>query len=312
MKYAVIGGGIGGLTVAYILAKKKHQVKLFERTNQLGGLARTTLIDGKPIEVYYHHYNKGDTYLFNLCKELGVNVTTFKSKAGFLKGGKIYDFDNLVDLWNFKPLRLRDKLNLCLAYYFVWDCNPNVYETIWKPLLVHKFGEHYKNISMQYIWSRPRVSGKLYYINTQDLIEALKLNILAQGGEIIMNRECDKEAYTAVVDTTPITTGMLEVTCLLLVLDRPLTKHYWLNIGDLDFPFGHLVQKGNILYITKYGKTEQSFTSHLTKINPDFKPEWIKYAVTSHDDYAQEIKPIAEDRGLNNIIKKAWKTTLSC
>jgi hypothetical protein len=312
MKYAIIGGGIGGLACAYFLCKKKHQIKLFEKTNQLGGLARTTLINGKPVEVYYHHYNKNHTHLFNLCKELGVSISTFKAGMGFLSNGIIYDFDNLLDLWNFKPLRLRDKVSFGMSYFFTLDGNKQVYETIWKPLLIHKFGIHYKDISIQYIWSRPKCNGKLYYISTQSLIDALKLNILAMGGEIFMEKEKDTDTYNAVIDTTPCNKDMLEVTCLLLVMDRPLTKYYWLNIGDLDFPFGHLVQKGNILYITKYGKTEQSFTSHLNRINPDFKPEWIKQVFTFHDDYAQEAIPTTESRGLNNIIIKAWKTSLSC
>jgi len=312
MKYAVIGGGIGGLTIAYLLCKGKHQVRLFEKTNQLGGLARTTLINGEPIEVYYHHYNKSDTALFKLCKELGVEVTTFSAKMGFLSNGKIYDFDNLVDLWNFKPLRLRDKLNLGMACFFSLDCSNKVWDVIWKPLLIHKFGLSYKLIKMRYIYSRPKCNGKLYYISTQSLIEALKLNILAMGGEIFMEKEHDDDTYANIVDTTPKNVDMLEVTSVVLVLDRPLTKYYWLNIGDLSFPFGHLVQKGNILYITKYGPTQQSFVSHLIRINPDFKPEWIKQTFVFHDDNAQERIPITEDRGLNNIIIKAHKTCLHC
>lgn len=308
MKIAVIGGGIGGLTIAFLLGKGKHKVKLFEKTNQLGGLARTTPINGKPIEVYYHHYNKIHTELFKLCKELDIKITWFKAKMGYLSSGIIYDFDNLIDLLKFKPLTFKDKVNFALSYFFSLDCNCNVYEVIWKPLLIQKFGGNH--INLQWIYSRPKCNGRLAYISTQELIDKLRNKIVEMGGEIYMEQEIDKDKYDNIIDTTPCNKDMLGVTCLMLVLDRPLTKYYWLNIGDLSFPFGLIVEKGNIVYVTKYGKTEGDFIAHLNRINPDFHTNWIKEVRIFKDDYAQEITPTIEDRGLNNIIKKAQKTVL--
>jgi len=314
MKFAVIGGGIGGLVIAYRLSQKGHIVKLFEKTDTLGGQARTVTMGNKSVEVYYHHYNKGDTSLFNLCKELGINITWFNAPMGFFCNGKIYNFDNLLDLWNFKPLSLSDKLRFGIDLYFNVGSGKKVYDTIWKPLLIHKFGSHYLNIPMTYIYSRPRSNGRLAYIegSTQRLIDRLRDKILENKGEIIMETECDKEGYTAVIDTTPCNQCMLSVTSVTLLLDRPFMKYYWLNIGDLDFPFGHIVQRDTIVYLTKYGEAKPDFISYLNKINPDFNESWIKESRVFKDDNAQPINISVEERGLNKIIAKAEKTVTLC
>jgi len=75
-RIAVVGGGISGLTAAYILART-HEVTVFEAADRLGGHADTHLVSGPggpvPVDTGFIVYNE-PTYplLTRLLRELGV------------------------------------------------------------------------------------------------------------------------------------------------------------------------------------------------------------------------------------------------
>ncbi|MBO1350674.1 MAG: FAD-dependent oxidoreductase [Hormoscilla sp. GUM202] len=61
-RIAVIGGGIAGLTAAYLL-QKKHHVTLFEKENYIGGHAKTVVIEdgvdaGTPLDIGLQVFNR--------------------------------------------------------------------------------------------------------------------------------------------------------------------------------------------------------------------------------------------------------------
>ncbi|MGB9637621.1 MAG: FAD-dependent oxidoreductase, partial [Microgenomates group bacterium] len=68
MKVAIVGGGICGLTSAYLLGNKGHEIYVFEKERTLGGLAGSFKAENWqwPLEKYYHHFFPSDTEVFSL------------------------------------------------------------------------------------------------------------------------------------------------------------------------------------------------------------------------------------------------------
>ena len=90
----------------------------------------------------------------------------------------------------------------------------------------------------------------------------------------------------------------LSAVLMVLVMDRPFTEKYWMNIADPDMPFVALIEHTNmidkelyggkhILYISNYPSRNSAmyqmsaeelmdlFVPHLMKINPDFDRSWV-------------------------------------
>ncbi|MCK5800233.1 MAG: FAD-dependent oxidoreductase [Deltaproteobacteria bacterium] len=74
-RVAIVGGGIAGLTAAYLL-QRKHDVRLFEKSPRLGGNAYThTTSRGESVDVAVAVFGKAGYPLFyRLLDELGVKT----------------------------------------------------------------------------------------------------------------------------------------------------------------------------------------------------------------------------------------------
>ncbi len=74
-KIAIIGGGIGGLTTAYLL-NQKYDITLFEKDNRLGGNAHThKTSNGESIDIAVAAYSKYVSRNFlKLCDKLNVKM----------------------------------------------------------------------------------------------------------------------------------------------------------------------------------------------------------------------------------------------
>ncbi|MBK2093270.1 NAD(P)/FAD-dependent oxidoreductase [Francisella philomiragia] len=88
-KVAVIGSGISGLAISYLL-KEKYDITLYEKNNYYGGHARTLEVNSTPVDTGFIVFNY-DTYyhLSRLFKHLDVPVAESNMSFGVsIKNGK--------------------------------------------------------------------------------------------------------------------------------------------------------------------------------------------------------------------------------
>jgi protoporphyrinogen oxidase len=219
-RIAIIGGGFAGMTAAYELGERGYQTFLFERMQELGGLAGTFPIEGTRLERGYHHWFTSDTHIVAQMEELGLGarVEWIASKTGWFDNGRIWNMVSPVDLLRLGTLPLVDRLRLGLAVFYLtylqtrrenlakyeritaasWlkkYAGQQAWEKAWEPLFRGKFGAEAENIPLEWFWYKAvlRIGSRkgltkevLGYPrgSFQVLIDALADAIRKQGGKI--------------------------------------------------------------------------------------------------------------------------------
>ena len=178
MRIAIIGAGFGGMAAAYDLKKAGHDVTIYESADFVGGLAsgfREPHWDWS-VEKFYHHWFASDKHMLGLIEELG-----WKDKVLFPRPltvmyhkGKFYPFDSILKALLFPGLGFGlDKIRFGFVGLFLrftdnWKAleqvtadawmmkwaGRRVYEKMWKPLLIGKFGPFYRDVNMAWMWAR--------------------------------------------------------------------------------------------------------------------------------------------------------------
>jgi protoporphyrinogen oxidase len=383
-RVCVLGAGLAGLSAAYELGQKGHDVLVLESAPDAGGLAGSVVIDGTPIERFYHFICRTDTDLIDLVSELGIGHQLFwrPSRTDFLYEGRLYRFGAPLDLIRFRPVpltqRLRFGLNVIRSRYrrgwrqldrlsaSSWlrrQIGDRAYEVIWEPLLRIKFGDAHDTVSAAWIWhrinriatSRRSVWGReeLGYLElgSATVIDALLRRLqtmpnvkvrtssrierihIRDERAVGVSVEGDPEPIgcRSVVSTVALSVlpqlapdlGMayrrrleaidyLGVVCCLMILHRPLTDAFWININDRRIPFNGVIEYSNlnpvpglggrsVAYIPHYLRTShprfgfdddtlraESVTG-LKIVNPHFDESWIDQFQVSRCTHAQAI-----------------------
>jgi len=235
MKVAVVGGGLTGLSAAYYLSKKGHQVTVFEKENHLGGLAAGVKVGGTFVDKYYHHIFAGDRWLLDLIKEVGLDgrLVFKKPPTAIFYQGRTYPFTSAFDLLRFTPLNFVERLRFGLVSLYLKQISdgqkfsqvpasnwlkkfygPRSYEIIWEPLLRSKFGEYGSDVSMAWFWSRIHDrTFSLGYLRGgfQILVERMREEIGKSNGTVQSGvsyfgsgRGSDRTLFDKVIVTTPL------------------------------------------------------------------------------------------------------------
>jgi len=223
MKIGIVGAGISGLSAALALAKRGHEVAVFQREAGLGGLISTFDFDGVQIEHFYHFLCATDEGYFQLARELGIadKLRFVPARTGFYYHGKRYSFSTPLDLLRFTPIPFSQRIRFGLfaleatvrkewrqldelaAKPWLIDRLGNItYDVVWDPLLALKFGEYYDKISAAWVWHRvhrvAKSKGKLGYLEggTAALMDTLMgrihdLGIAIHPGQPVKQILCD-------------------------------------------------------------------------------------------------------------------------
>jgi protoporphyrinogen oxidase len=174
MRWAIVGGGFLGMTLAHRLAQHGHAVTLFEGAPHLGGLASAWSLGDVVWDRHYHVTLLSDTHLRALLAEIGLEreMEWVETRTGFYTDGNLYSMSNTLEFLRFPPLGLIDKFRLGATILYAsrvkdwrrletipvmdwlrrWSGRRTV-EKIWLPLLRAKLGENYKKASAAFIWA---------------------------------------------------------------------------------------------------------------------------------------------------------------
>ncbi len=178
MKIAIIGAGYSGMAAAWDLKKAGHEVTIFESANYVGGLASGFKEPhwNWSVEKFYHHWFQSDSEMLGLIRELGLEdkVIFPRPLTVMYYKKKWYPFDSIINALRFPGLGFGlNKIRFGFVGLFLrltnnWKAlekvtadewmlkyaGKQVYEQMWKPLLIGKFGPFYKDVNMAWMWAR--------------------------------------------------------------------------------------------------------------------------------------------------------------
>lgn len=225
----IIGGGISGLMLAFCLSKDKYRPVVIEKEEEIGGLSSTFKADNFLIERHYHYFLSRDAHIVRLFEEMGLGseIIWKKVKVGLLS---IDGLEFLAYLsgqglrscscgWDFfirRDLNVSDKCALARLYlkilslrdlrdienipakdWFTKQGSSRVFEKIFEPILMAKWGRIRGDISASWLvarlgarfdfagWFKPNEYAGYPRRSFQSLFSRLEEKINENGGKIV-------------------------------------------------------------------------------------------------------------------------------
>lgn len=216
----VVGAGFTGLSAAHALAKTGLRVAVIEADASLGGLAGAFEVAGNPLDKFYHHWFTSDTHVMDLIREVGLaqDIMLNPTNTGIYYANNFFKLSTPWDLLRFTPLSLFDRIRLGLLTLRArrvtdWQAlesltaqewllklgGKRVYDVVWRPLLLGKFGPYAESVSAVWFWNKLKLRGgsrgkdgveQLAYLHGGfiRLADALAERIRHLGGKITLSQ----------------------------------------------------------------------------------------------------------------------------
>lgn len=219
LKIGIIGAGVAGLAAAWDLARAGHAVHVFEAADTVGGLAagfKDPAWDWT-LEKFYHHWFETDHDILALIDEIGQADKVFfpRPKTSYWLDDKIYRSEISLSALRL-PLSPLAIFRLGLAGVYLkltrgWEALERVtahewmtrwmgretYERLWRPLLIGKFSDQYRDVNMAWMWAR--IYTRSLRLGTfeggfQAFMDALAAAVTAQGARVHLNAPVERIA----------------------------------------------------------------------------------------------------------------------
>jgi protoporphyrinogen oxidase len=392
LNIGILGAGAAGMAAAWDLARAGHSVDIFEAEREVGGLA-AGFRDEKwdwTLEKFYHHWFESDKDLLKLADELGIRdkILFPRPKTSYWIDGKILRSEmNLSALT--LPISFFAKMRMGATGAYLkflpqdWHrleqvtadewmrryMGEEAYNRFFRPLLIGKFADRYKDVNMAWLWARIKTRSLrlgTYQGGFQAFLNDLAAAIQACGARIHLNTPVsaigqgngkptltingETKTFDRVISTgspalmlrltpdlreTPYGAQMSKLEsigalCVVLALRQSVLTDgtYWLNLPATSadkrasqFPFLALVEHTNFMDKSHYGgdvlvycgdyvpadheyfklsddALVERFLPALAKVNPDFRPDWIRKSWVWRAPYAQPLPGVNHSRNI--------------
>jgi protoporphyrinogen oxidase len=266
------------------------------------------------VEKFYHHWFQSDSEMLGLIRELGLEdeVRFPRPLTVMLYKNKWYPFDSILKMalfpglgWGLNKIRFgfvglflrltnnwRALEKVTADEWMLKYAGRQVYEQMWKPLLIGKFGPYYKDVNMAWMWAR--IKARTTRLGTfeggfQKFADLFAEKLRAMGVEIRLKAKIksikqdqasasltvDGESFDKVLVTSSpnlmaklcpdlpenYLKGLLGLksmgaVVMTLGLKQPLSKegYYWFNVPkDEGYPFLALVEHTNFVPKENFG-----------------------------------------------------------
>src|SRR5262245_30434747 len=235
-RWAIVGGGFLGMSLALRLRQQGQNVTLIEAANHLGGLAAAWKIGDVVWDKHYHVTLLSDLRLRALLAELDLEneMRWVQTRTGFYTDGRLHSMSNTLEFLRFPPLRLIDKLRLGTTIFAASrrkDWKPleqvlvadwlrrwsgeRTFNKIWLPLLQAKLGDCYRRTSAAFIWA---TIARMYAARRTGLKKEMfgyapggYANVLARFAEMLRGEGVDLRTSAPVARVESIPDGGVRV-----------------------------------------------------------------------------------------------------